>query len=412
MNRMKGVDDQPETEVPGSAKSLARRLEQLLGENTAPGEWRVQASGEIIEVTVEGGERDEVGWGRLYTQIGTATLKGLTDAELTEAVKAKIEGILLLSEMSHRAYQDEERSRASDLVESPERPGIGDRISRIKRRFRYWWQRIELLQVAVLGMLVGTALALSVAGVLLRDQRLAALLLNMGTGLAGGAVTYVLLELILGRRQRKEALIAQMKSEVRDVAVAAAGSLAQAGWLTDGSLQRATLRHANLEGANLSFADLREANLMWANLARATLRYANLEGAFLAFSNLEEADLTGANLEGASLRAMGLRGIFDDPSEAPNMRRANLAGATGLDDKLHLAMSLAGATLPNGTRLSEDGWQTEFERWEKKQKGEELPAPETDDFFDDLEAWVKSPRGRDDDKPDSDDDVDDQVDDG
>ena len=118
------------------------------------------------------------------------------------------------------------------------------------------------------------------------------LALNLCTELIGAGVTYTLLELVIGRRERREIereaekkereakkadLIRQMSSSVKDVAVPAAEELRRHGWLRDGSLQRAFLAMANLEGT-----DLYEANLQGAVLARANLEGAHLEGAFLS----------------------------------------------------------------------------------------------------------------------------------
>jgi hypothetical protein len=58
------------------------------------------------------------------------------------------------------------------------------------------------------------------------------------------------------------------------------------------------------------------------------------------------ASLGFANLSGA------------DPFK-PDVREADLSGAV-----------LAGATLPDGTKLSEDNWKAEFEEWRRKQEGQ------------------------------------------
>jgi hypothetical protein len=178
------------------------------------------------------------------------------------------------------------------------------------------------------------------------------LALNFGTEMAGAVVTYALLELFIGRRERREAeeeelaakkadLIAQMGSSVKDVAVAAAEELRRHGWLTDGSLQGAFLARANLQGASLAEAKLEGANLQ-ANLQGANLVRANLEGAVLMMANLEGARLIWANLEGAFLQEANLEGAF--------LPGANLQGAKFNDE----------TTLPDGTKWTPDTDMTRF----------------------------------------------------
>jgi hypothetical protein len=156
------------------------------------------------------------------------------------------------------------------------------------------------------------------------------LLLNLGAEFGGALATYVLLELLIRRREEEEEkekereaekadLIAQMGSQVQDVAVAAAEELRRHGWLGDGSLQGVRLVGANLQGAFLGGANLQRAFLGGANLEGARLGGANLEGAYLAQANLEGAFLGGANLEGAVLAGANLQGAkFSDYTTLPD----------------------------------------------------------------------------------------------
>jgi uncharacterized protein YjbI with pentapeptide repeats len=140
------------------------------------------------------------------------------------------------------------------------------------------------------------------------------LALNLATELAGALVTYVLLQLVIGRREEKEAkkadLIAQLGSQVPGMAIAAAEELRRHGWLYDGSLQRASLGGANLQGANLIMADLQEAFLNGANLQKTYLFRANLQKARLAGAELQRADLTYTNLQEAYLAEAKLQKAF------------------------------------------------------------------------------------------------------
>jgi uncharacterized protein YjbI with pentapeptide repeats len=125
-------------------------------------------------------------------------------------------------------------------------------------------------------------------------------------------------------------------------------ALVKLGWanLTRADLTGADLRGADLHEALLALADLRGADLTGANLVKAylveaKLGWADLRGADLHEALLALADLRGADLTGADLRAAFLVG-------------ADLGEATVTNEQLNDARSLAGATLPDGTRLPDD----------------------------------------------------------
>jgi hypothetical protein len=149
------------------------------------------------------------------------------------------------------------------------------------------------------------------------------LALNFATEMVGAAVTYLLLRLFIGRRERREAekadLIAQMGSIERSLAIGAVEELRRHGWLTDGSLRGADLSSANLQGADLSSPNLQGADLRLANLQGADLKGANLQGADLRLAKLQDAILADADLRGADLRWAKLQGA--------SLYRANLQGA-------------------------------------------------------------------------------------
>jgi uncharacterized protein YjbI with pentapeptide repeats len=181
----------------------------------------------------------------------------------------------------------------------------------------------------------------------------------------------------------------------------------------EANLQGAHLRKANLQGAHLSGANLRGANLNRANLQGATLCGANLILAHLIKANLEGADLrvatpqganlTEANLKEANLRFADLQGARLDRAILQgadslfltslqgaslwetDLQGANLAGAYLLETKrltveqLRQAESIAGAILPDGTRLPYgDTWREAFEVWcetvETDEEGYIIPA--------------------------------------
>jgi uncharacterized protein YjbI with pentapeptide repeats len=129
--------------------------------------------------------------------------------------------------------------------------------------------------------------------------------------------------------------------------------------LSHAGMSAANLNNANLEGAILSSAGLINATLTGANLRGASLPYAFLLGANLRYANLsytyqDFADLGGANLNNANLSRANLQNA--------SMGNANLRDAEGWTNKqLAQAESLVGATMPNGTKMAEEGWE-EFKK--------------------------------------------------
>jgi uncharacterized protein YjbI with pentapeptide repeats len=115
-------------------------------------------------------------------------------------------------------------------------------------------------------------------------------------------------------------------------------------------LQEADLRGAILQRADLQAADLQQANLQGANLIKAHLYRANLQGANLGGAILQEADLWGAILGGANLGGANLGGA--NLQEA-NLELANLQAAAVTDEQLSAALSLQGATMPDGQKYEE-----------------------------------------------------------
>jgi uncharacterized protein YjbI with pentapeptide repeats len=130
--------------------------------------------------------------------------------------------------------------------------------------------------------------------------------------------------------------------------------------LRTADLSSANLRTANLTYANLSSTDLRSADLSYASLINANLRNADLRGA-----NLHSAFIIGANLSDVKLSNLvppfsypkGIIFEFADLSNA-DLSRANLSGAEGyFYMQLAQAWSLVGATMPDGTEMTEENWE-------------------------------------------------------
>ena len=79
------------------------------------------------------------------------------------------------------------------------------------------------------------------------------------------------------------------------------------------------------------------------------IRKIPLNGTDLSFANLFDANLPGANLSSSDLTDANLTG-------------ANLTGAVGLIyPELARAVSLVDATMPDGTKMTEEMWE-EFEK--------------------------------------------------
>ena len=100
-----------------------------------------------------------------------------------------------------------------------------------------------------------------------------------------------------------------------------------------------SLSNANLHGIDLSTLDLSGLDLSKANLNMANLSFVSLSGADLSNARLSKSNLIGANLLGA------------------NLRGAELMDALVTDEQLAGVSELVGATMPDGTKMTEERWQ-------------------------------------------------------
>lgn len=198
------------------------------------------------------------------------------------------------------------------------------------RRLHRWWQQLEplaRLRLGIVAALLVVGLVTALTGIALSGDW-TSILLNLGSELIGAGITFLLIDQLLGQRERqadeeratassKADLIARLGSNVRSFAVAAAEELRRRGWLSDGSLhgvslmtadlQSAPLAHAQLTRVNLSDANLQQADLGRAVLAEASLDGANLYGAYMLAVDLQRASLIRATLGGADLREANLQ---------------------------------------------------------------------------------------------------------
>jgi uncharacterized protein YjbI with pentapeptide repeats len=139
--------------------------------------------------------------------------------------------------------------------------------------------------------------------------------------------------------------------------------------LPSADLSDAVLTGADLRGANLSNADLRGADLIGANLSPTNLRgadltYTNLRLADLTYTNLYPTNLRHADLSGADLSLAKLHGadLYDANLRGAKLHDVNLSNAKGwTNEQLAQAESLVGATMPDGTVMTEEDWE-EFKK--------------------------------------------------
>lgn len=203
-------------------------------------------------------------------------------------------------------------------------------MAAIRKRLRKIGQELDSTERIGIVLAI-TAVAVAVIGFLnqhaglnlgtLMSQLIADFYANVSAEMGGIVITVLILDRLAQRREakreeqrRKEALIAQLGSRVRDVPVGAAEELRRYGWLEDGSLRNARLHGANMEGIDLWKADLGGANLFSANLRGANLSWSDLEGAGLRGADLRGVDFYSANLRNADLHDA----VFDENTTLPD----------------------------------------------------------------------------------------------
>ncbi|MBN1430186.1 MAG: pentapeptide repeat-containing protein [Anaerolineae bacterium] len=169
------------------------------------------------------------------------------------------------------------------------------------------------------------------------------LALNFGTDMGGTLVTFILIDFLLGSREKRRAdereqarLIGQMHSRDNGLTLVAIEELRAHGWLIDGTMRGANLVNANLQAGYLRHAVLPEANLHRANLQKTRLGKTDLRGANLENANLEGADFDEALLQGARISMTQL-------ARANRLRGASMPGGERYDGRLNLPGDLQDA---------------------------------------------------------------------
>lgn len=182
---------------------------------------------------------------------------------------------------------------------------------------------------------------------------------NFSTEVIGAILTFGLIEVLVGGREKRQAdeaqqkvLLRQTKEQRRNLQLQAISDLKLAEtpkkrqpiidrMKASNLFKGADLAHANLEEAYLGSANLEKANLADTNFKGASLQGANLSKTDLWSVNLESSDLRGANFKGSYLRGANLRGT--DIRDA-NFKEANLGGSN-LERADIKNTSFAGASL-------------------------------------------------------------------
>ena len=196
-------------------------------------------------------------------------------------------------------------------------------------RFAFSIESFQLSRDATLSKVDLEQVTLGILGVgitlLLLSNWLPEWLVGIAPELIGIAVTVLIIERLVERRnqeQRKQEIIEQIYSPVRDVAVEALRLTRKNGWFDD--INKEDFIEVHWEGANLREASLDGASMMGANLEGANLIDASLDSTWLFGANLKGADLWNASLTRAHLNAINLEGAC---LRAANLDEANLEGA-------------------------------------------------------------------------------------
>ncbi|MBN1935169.1 MAG: pentapeptide repeat-containing protein [Anaerolineae bacterium] len=146
--------------------------------------------------------------------------------------------------------------------------------------------------------------------------------LNLGTEFVGAAITYLLLEWIVGAKanleEQKQELVHQIHSTQIKIVVDAIEKARRLGWLQNGLLRDQDFRavHWNgveLDGADLHGASFENASLDTAKLQRALLQRVNFRGAHLYRADMRYADLRGADFRGAMWNGIQIEHAQFDP---------------------------------------------------------------------------------------------------
>lgn len=256
------------------------------------------------------------------------------------------------------------------------------RMWRRIRRIELSDQQVTRIVILVLGGIFLVALAVLLIAYVKESpvdcwQWIGNLAQNVVTEMFGAIVTFLLIDRVLGGRQRKrEAEEKHKQDRLNAIAhLRQANSTESHQAVLDDMEARHLLKGADLRGIILVEADLRGFNLVGANLSSANLSKATLVGANLSNANLSKATLFEANLSGADLNDANLIGanLSKANLSKADLIGADLEGAKNITcEQLRQAKTLERATLPDGTWLpgrstwnvkSDLDWREAFKEW-------------------------------------------------
>lgn len=226
----------------------------------------------------------------------------------------------------------------------------------------------------IAGMLIFVAVIMSILRALAtNDYDLAGIVDGFTTELIGAALTFVIFDWFIDRRDRekqeisrKKYLIRQLGSTIKDESIRAFEELEIEEWLYDGTLRDASLSNLNLNNMNLVAI--------------------NLENAFLFSANFRESDFTAASLKGASLMRADLR---DSNLYRTDLREAKLYEASLQGALIHMTdlrgTILSNASLKNAELIeiifNEETTLPDVTKWTPDTDMERFTNPEHPDFW-------------------------------
>ncbi|MBA4384192.1 MAG: hypothetical protein C0410_05605 [Anaerolinea sp.] len=256
---------------------------------------------------------------------------------------------------------------------------------------RSTWYRLIIILIILSAAIVST-----LAGVL-RNGDWPSLLINLGTGLGGSLLTYLLLESLIGRMlvrdESKARLVRELGSRDNADALKAAREIVDNGWHKDGALRNMILEHANLDYVELHQADLTKSMISGSSFRHAIFNYATFIGAVL-----HNTDFTCADFFSADLREVDFigerwyrRGFFREHGvtnlAGARFNRVDLSNCQISMEQLASLESLEDATMPDGRKwedwvkdkkimkhIMSDG--KTFRDWIRKRKREKPSAHE------------------------------------
>lgn len=273
-------------------------------------------------------------------------------------------------------------------------------FDRFSDRFDLWldeigerWSNLAVLFILLMSA-IGVAIISGDAQLTLEGSWWESFWQNFGTELFGAFFTFLLIEGIVGAREKRsdrelqEGIAKEIREQLRTYTQAQEiARLRSAQSIQD---RQSIIDSMNvtglLQGSFISEVDLQKIKFDGADLSQSTLAYCNFRNAWLRSCSLRLADLEMADFEGADLGTpeprwhwqtgpdervgSDLRGahVHHATFRNANLSFANLEGVILITmGQLKGARTLRGVILPDGTHLpSDDSWEEAFNQWTKE----------------------------------------------